>query len=84
MTKSTPSESCAGDEVLTPADLELEYKINQGTQKSMRSRGQIPFVRLGGGRLIRYRRTTIEGWFAENAEPVTAPVKHKGVDRMSD
>lgn len=55
------------DEVLTPAELEHRYKISRGTQKALRSRKQVPFMRLGGGRIIRYRRSEIEAWMSARA-----------------
>jgi len=58
--------SIDADEVLTPADLEAKYKIKEGTQKSLRARGLIPFIRLGE-KIIRYRRTEIENWLSENS-----------------
>ncbi len=61
----TPDD--APDEVLTPEDVEREFKIKRGTQGAMRSRGQIPFFRLGGGKLIRYSRTRLNAWLATKA-----------------
>jgi hypothetical protein len=55
------------DEILTPDDFEGRYKIPKGTQSALRSRGQLPFFRLGGGRIIRYRRSEIEAWIAARA-----------------
>lgn len=56
--------------LLTPVDLEREYRIDRGTQKALRARRQIPFVRLGGGRLIRYERSAITRWIASRAVPM--------------
>jgi hypothetical protein len=52
---------------MTPDDLERELGIKPKTQGALRSRGQIPFYRLGGGRIIRYRRSEIEVWIASRA-----------------
>lgn len=57
-------------DVLTPAELEREYKIGVGTQAALRFRKQIPYAALGGGRIIRYRRADIEAWMAERAVAV--------------
>lgn len=55
------------DDILTPHDFARIYKIPRGTQAAMRSRGQVPFFRLGGGRIIRYRRSEIEQWISQRA-----------------
>ena len=60
-------EPDAIDEILTPEDFERELKIPKGTQAAMRSRGQVPFFRLGGGRIIRYRRSELLQWLAGRA-----------------
>lgn len=57
----------SADEILTPDDFEREYKICKGTQAAMRSRGQLPFIRLGGGRIIRYSRSALRAWLAAGA-----------------
>lgn len=57
------------DEFLTPDDFEREFKIKKGTQAAMRSRRQVPFHTLGGGRIIRYSRTELAAWFAERLKP---------------
>lgn len=54
----------AGSELLTDADLSRESQIPRGTLRALRHRGQIPFLRLGGGRIIRYRRADIDAWLA--------------------
>ena len=59
------------NDVLTPAEVERDYKIKQGTQKSLRFRKQIPYVQLGG-RIIRYRRSEIEAWLSARSVPVGA------------
>lgn len=60
-------------DVLTPEEVEREFKIKRGTQAAMRSRRQIPFHRLGESRLdapkklrglIRYSRAELLAWFA--------------------
>ena len=51
-------------DLMTPAELEAESGIKQGTQAALRSRRQLPFVRLGGGRIIRYQRAAIAAWIA--------------------
>lgn len=56
----------ATDEVLTPEDVETVYKVKQGTQKSLRARGLIPFIRLGY-KIIRYRKSEIEAWISSRA-----------------
>ncbi len=38
-----------------------------GTLRALRHRGQIPFLRLGGGRIIRYRRADIDAWLSAHA-----------------
>lgn len=62
-------------EVLTPEDVEVQYQIKRGTQAAMRSRGQIPFLKLGGGRIVRYRRSEIEAWLSARAVAPTAPIE---------
>jgi predicted DNA-binding transcriptional regulator AlpA len=57
-------------DVLTPLELEQQYKIKRGTQATLRHRRQIPFMKLGGGRLIRYSRPAIEAWLATQAVAV--------------
>lgn len=54
-------------EVMTPDDFEREFHIPRNTQAVMRRRGQVPFYRLGGGKIIRYSRAEIEQWFAARA-----------------
>lgn len=73
MTKTQASTAGAADiadDILTVEDVEREYKIKRGTQGAMRSRRQIPFFRLGGGRLIRYRRADIEAWLSSRSVEV--------------
>lgn len=66
------------DEILTPDDFEREFKIRKGTQAAMRSRGQLPFLRLGGGRIIRYRRSQLIEWLAAHTEAYRALCKRCG------
>lgn len=62
----------APSDVLTPEDVERDYQIKRGTQGAMRSRGEIPFLKLGGGRLVRYRRSEIEAWLNARSVPASA------------
>lgn len=57
-------------DVLTPEDVEREFKLRVGTQASMRSRGQLPYFKLGGGRIIRYRRRELVEWMQSKLVPV--------------
>lgn len=59
---TTPGDS----ELLTDDDLTRLTAIKRGTLRALRSRGQIPFIRLGG-RIIRYRRADIEAWISSRA-----------------
>lgn len=73
--ESLPADAVAASDdgdILTPADLERRYKIKQGTQKALRARRQLPFLRLGGGKLIRYRVREIEAWLSSHAVPAGA------------
>ncbi len=45
------------------------------TIQSMRFRGQIPFLRLGGGRLIRYSRRQLEEWLTSKQNVPSAKAK---------
>ena len=84
-----PSErhaAAARSELLTAADLEREYGIKQGTQRAWRARRLIPFIRLGGGRMIRYERAAIERFIASRSVPAKddrpiAPVAPIGLAR---
>lgn len=60
----------AAPELLTPDDVERLFQIKRGTQKSLRRRRQMPFLQLGGGKLIRYRRSDIEAWLESRSVPV--------------
>lgn len=58
-----------GDEYLTADDVQRELGIPKSTQATMRHRKQIPFIRLGGGRIIRYKRAELEAWLAAKSVP---------------
>lgn len=58
----------AADEILTPDEIEEEFKIAKSTQAAMRSRRQIPFLMVGP-RMPRYRRSEVMAWLAERAVP---------------
>ena len=59
-------------EYLTPADVEKEFKIGRSTQRYLRQKRLIPFVSIGGGRLVRYRRFELERWLAEKSVPLAS------------
>jgi hypothetical protein len=59
------------DELLTPGDVERLYGLKLGTQASMRSRRQIPFVQLAP-RTPRYRRSDLRAWISARAVPAGA------------
>lgn len=61
---SQPDETL--EELLTPEDVERLFKIPKPTQASMRSRGQIPFVRLAP-RTPRYSPKDLRAWLSERA-----------------
>lgn len=69
---ATDNATPSAGELLTDADLERESKIPRGTLRALRHRGQIPFLRLGGGRIIRYRRADIEKWLADSTVAIGA------------
>jgi hypothetical protein len=51
-------------DVLTPKDVEVEFRIPRSSQKKGRAKGSFaPFFRVG--RRIYYRRSVILAWFAE-------------------
>lgn len=77
ITSATEPEANNLGDVLTPEDLETEFRIKRGTQAAYRSRNQIPFVRVGG-RLVLYRRAEIEAWLAARAVTAHAPVARVG------
>lgn len=55
--------------LLTPADVERIYRIKIGTQKTLRKRGQIPFVKVGS-RMVRYRPSDLEAWILVRTKQV--------------
>lgn len=57
------AEDRATPELLTDKDVERLYQIGRGTQKTLRARGQIPFVRIGG-RMVRYEPSALAAWIA--------------------
>jgi hypothetical protein len=73
MNRSGPSSAT----LLTPEDVEAEFRIAKTTQAAMRSRRQIPFV-LVGPRMPRYRRAEIDAWLAARAVPMKAPASRRG------
>lgn len=60
------------DEVLTPDDVEREFKVDKDTQKywrwlSTRGRSSFPFFKIS--KLVRYRRSELERWIvAQNRQ----------------
>lgn len=53
--------SIVDDELLTPADLEADYKFPKSTQAKRRMRGDfIPYLKVG--RAIRYWRSDAIAW----------------------
>ena len=68
MTDMTQVES----DIMTSEDVEREFKIKRGTQGAMRSRGQIPFHRLGSGKIIRYSRQELSEWFTLSTVPAVS------------
>lgn len=57
-------------ELLTPDDVERDYKIAKNTQKAYRSRRLIPFIQVGP-RMPRYRRADLEAWIESRAVAAT-------------
>jgi hypothetical protein len=50
------------DDLLTPADVEAEYKIPKSTQAKRRMSGDfVPYLKVG--RVIRYWRNDVIAWF---------------------
>jgi hypothetical protein len=59
-------------EVLTPLDVETEFRIPRSSQKKARAAGSFaPFFRVG--RRIYYRRRVLEGWMAEQEQQAVIP-----------
>jgi hypothetical protein len=51
------------DDVMTPLDVEADYRIPRSSQKKGRANGSFaPFFRVG--RRVYYRRTVLEAWIA--------------------
>jgi hypothetical protein len=54
-------------EVLTPLDVEIEFRIPRASQKKERARGRFaPFFRVG--RRVYYRRFVLEAWIADQEQ----------------
>lgn len=68
--KTKPNKHQPDEQFLTDVDVERIYQIKRGTQRVWRQRKLIPYVRLGGGRLIRYRRSDMDAWVAARAVEV--------------
>jgi hypothetical protein len=50
-------------EVLTPLDVEIEFRIPRSSQKKGRAKGSFaPYFRVG--RRVYYRRSVLEAWIA--------------------
>lgn len=57
------------EEVLTPLDVENEFRIPRSSQKKARASGSfVPYFRVG--RRVYYRRSTIEAWMAQQEQQV--------------
>jgi hypothetical protein len=55
-------------DVLTPLDVENEYRIPRSSQKKGRAKGSFaPYFRVG--RRVYYRRCVLEAWIAEQEQP---------------
>jgi hypothetical protein len=56
-------------DVLTPLDVEIEFRIPRSSQKKERARGTFaPFFRVG--RRIYYRRVSLLSWIAKQEQQV--------------
>lgn len=54
-------------DVLTPLDVEIEFRIPRASQKKGRASGTFaPFFRVG--RRVYYRRAVLEGWIAKQEQ----------------
>lgn len=51
--------------LMTVRDLAAYLKITPGTLYKMVERNEIPVIRLGGGRTVRFRRELIDEWLKE-------------------
>jgi hypothetical protein len=59
-------------DVLTPLDVEIEFRIPRSSQKKGRAKGSFaPFFRVG--RRIYYRRRVLEAWVAEQERQAVIP-----------
>jgi hypothetical protein len=57
----------ANTDVLTPLDVEIEYRIPRSSQKKGRARGTFaPYFRVG--RRVYYRRSVFEAWIADQEQ----------------
>ena len=53
-----------GADVLTPLDVEVEFRIPRSSQKKGRAKGSFaPYFRVG--RRVYYRRCVLEAWIAD-------------------
>jgi hypothetical protein len=52
--------------LLTPEELRRITGLKPSTERELRRRGRLPFIRLGGptSQIIRYRRSAILAWIA--------------------
>jgi hypothetical protein len=55
------------ESILTPFDVEVEYRIPRASQKKGRARGSFaPFFRVG--RRVYYRRSALLAWIADQEQ----------------
>lgn len=55
------------EEVLTPLDVENQFRIPRSSQKKARASGSfVPYFRVG--RRVYYRRSTIEAWMVKQEQ----------------
>lgn len=62
------------DELVTSEELAEELRIPHGTIRSWRSRGKGPRWFSAGGKHVRYRRSEINRWLAEQGD-TTMPAR---------
>jgi helix-turn-helix protein len=61
--------SKAAEEILTPLDVEIEFRVPRSSQKKARANGDfVPYFRVG--RRVYYRRSALEAWMAEQEQQV--------------
>ncbi|MGO9030356.1 helix-turn-helix transcriptional regulator [Mycobacterium sp.] len=61
-------------DVLTPLDVEIEFRIPRSSQKKGRARGSFaPFFRVG--RRVYYRRSALLAWIVDQEQKAT---DHRG------